>query len=172
MHRKPSGVSDCRDELVPGHRRHVYEVVRREVVDRVADEDAAVAALDHHRVRVLVTLERRVSAGPDLEVAQLAGERGQVEQHLPGHVPERHAAVALVVEHVDLVPTQGVELAADRRRRHRRKLPQAAGTAVTGRPLGNADVPATASTKARVRSPIRSPAASSEPPISSIVSLP
>jgi len=50
----------------------------------IADQHPPAAADDHHRVRVMVPLERGPPARLDLEVAQVAGEPvAALEQGLP-----------------------------------------------------------------------------------------
>src|SRR5215207_1380710 len=74
-----------RSELVPGERRHPQEVIGGGVDDPLADQDPAMPAYDHDRMRVMVALERRPPTGRDLEIAKLASEAlGPFEQDLPG----------------------------------------------------------------------------------------
>ena len=99
-------------ELVPGHGRHGDEVARRQRLDVAPDEAMAAPAQDQHRMHVLMPLERREAAGRDLEIAQLGGERGIGEQHLPGDRTEQRAVVLLVGQLRDLVPAVVVVRAA------------------------------------------------------------
>jgi len=82
----------------------VDEIVRRHREHAIADQASPASALDDDRMRVLMALERRVSAGRNLEVAQLTTERGIVEQDLARDIPKRRAAFLFVREHVDILP--------------------------------------------------------------------
>ena len=57
---------------MPRHRGNVDQVVLDDVVYPIANQALPAPALDYHGMRMLVTLERRVSARRDFEVPQLA----------------------------------------------------------------------------------------------------
>ena len=92
MHRKPSG-----SPAVARNWCHVQAgIVTRSncftASHFVANHALAMPAQDHHRMGMLVPLQRRVAAGIHLEIAQFAGQRVVVEQDLAGDVLERRAA--------------------------------------------------------------------------------
>ena len=88
----------------PGRDRHQIELLH--VADFVTHQAFATAAQDHHGVRVFVTFQCRISAGIHFEIAQFAGQRVLVEQHLAGDVLERRAAILLVRLVRDAVPAE------------------------------------------------------------------
>ena len=96
MHRKPSG-SPCvarnwcqvQDGIVTRSNGFTVTTV-------VAQQAVAVAAQDHHRMGMLVPLQRRIAAGVHFEIAQFAAHVGFLEQHLARDVLERRAAILLV----------------------------------------------------------------------------
>ena len=143
----------ARAELVPRQRRDVHEVVLAHVVHAVSNQHPPRPALDHHRVGMLVPLQGGVSARLHLEVAELAGERRVLEQHLARDVAERRGALGLVAHLLHAGPAAVVRLRSNRLDRH--GCPPAA----------------TAATKPRARCSTSS-ATSSEPPMSSIASRP
>src|SRR5690606_41604785 len=104
-----------RAERVPGVRRDRDEVVLVDLVDAVADQAAAAPVQHEHRVAMLVPLERRMPARPDLEIAQLAGEIRLAKQQLAGDVAKRRAAGVLVRRDLDVLPAAGRGATADRR---------------------------------------------------------
>ena len=95
-------------------------IVTNDRVDTVTDEAFPAAARNHHGMRVLVALERRVAARRDLEIAELARERRIVEQDLSRDVAIRRVAVALVRENVDTVPAHRVGVRTGIRRKVKR----------------------------------------------------
>src|SRR5882757_915226 len=164
------GTELVRTELVPGQRRHAHQIVLGQLVERLAHQAAAAAAQDHHRVRVRMTLKRRVAAGGDLEVAPLR-VRGIFEQHLARDVPKRRLALLLVAQHRHAVPTAPGSGLAQHRFAH------GAAAAPAARWAGNgAAARRTRSTNAVARASTDSPAVAApprrSPPISSITSVP
>ena len=86
------------------------EVVLGEVIDAIADQAAATAAVHDDCVRVLVALEGRVPTGCNLEVAQLRSERRVVEKNLAGDLSKRCAALGLVFTHLHFAPARWADL--------------------------------------------------------------
>src|SRR5512138_302713 len=89
---------------MPRARRDGDEVEGLDREHTVADERGALAAQDHHRVYVLVPLERRIARRRDLEVTELAAEIGAAKQRLARHVAKRRAALFLVARELDAIP--------------------------------------------------------------------
>ena len=119
----------------------------------------AAATQDQHGVRVFVPLERRIAACRDLEVTQFGRLVGRRKENLSRDVLERGAAFLLVTQGIDGLPAEVAPRIA-------RKASNAAHAASAA--WGSA----TARTNAQERSYSRSCADSSDPPMSSTVSVP
>src|SRR4029453_1150334 len=145
-------------ELMPRRRRGRAEVQRADREDRFPDQHSAGTAQNHHRVHVLVTLERRMAARRHFEIAQLAAQVGPAEQRLPRDIAERRRALLFVAQLLDPGPAIVVSRGSERtHRRFAHGLPPDA---------------CTAETKSRACAARPSRATSKLPPISSIVSSP
>src|SRR6185436_11614476 len=76
-------------ELMPAHRGHSHQIELCDRANLAADQTPPVAAQDHHRMDVFMTLQRRISAGRNLEIAQFACQIVGAEQRLPRDILER-----------------------------------------------------------------------------------
>ena len=106
MQRKPERLAFGRAELVPRPGRNRDQVARLHLAHLIAEQAVAVPPQDHHRVHVLVPLQRRIAAGCHFEIAQLTAEIGFREQHLARDRLERRAAFLLVGMQRDAVPAK------------------------------------------------------------------
>src|SRR5690349_17009469 len=89
---------------MPGERWHGDEIERLDGEHLVADQRFAVASQDHHRVHMLVSLERRIAGRRDFEVAELPAQVRPAKQRLPGHVAKRGASFFFVARDFDAIP--------------------------------------------------------------------
>src|SRR5664279_359455 len=90
---------------MPSLRWNDDRVERRDGGYHVADQAMAVAAADQHEVDVVVSFERRMAAGRDLEITQNGEEIGRTfGEDLPRYLLEMRSGLFLVGEPPHTLP--------------------------------------------------------------------
>ena len=93
-------------KLVPRQWIDGHKVVFGNRLHVGTDAHRTAAAQDQHGMSVLMLLERRIAAGRNLKITQLACVVRLGEQDLPSDVLERRAALGLVLKAIDVLPAE------------------------------------------------------------------